>query len=179
MNLAQVLINSVITAAELGIIAVGLTLTFSLLKFANFAHVETAVAGGYLAWVFNVGLGANFALSIVIAVLTMGLVGILFDPVDPDTFADAALRLVFVYTGCAILYWVLLARGMRPTRRAALATHVSLAWGAYPRPQRGRNAVIRPAQVGAYGCVWPGTAAVDRPLLQTRPPMAVLDRGHQ
>jgi branched-subunit amino acid ABC-type transport system permease component len=79
MNLAQVLINSVITAAELGIIAVGLTLTFSLLKFANFAHVETAVAGGYLAWVFNVALGTNFALSIVIAVLTMGLVGILFD----------------------------------------------------------------------------------------------------
>ena len=79
MNLAQVLINSLITAAELGIIAVGLTLTFSLLKFANFAHVETAVAGGYLAWVFNVALGTNFALSTVIAVLVMGLVGILFD----------------------------------------------------------------------------------------------------
>jgi branched-subunit amino acid ABC-type transport system permease component len=79
MNLLQVLINTLITTAELGIIAVGLTLTFSLLKFANFAHVETAVAGGYLAWVFNVVLGTNFALATVIAVLVMGLIGILFD----------------------------------------------------------------------------------------------------
>jgi branched-subunit amino acid ABC-type transport system permease component len=79
MNIVQVLINSLITAAELGIIAVGLTLTFSLLKFANFAHVETAVAGGYLTWVFNVALGMNFAGSIAVAVLAMGLVGILFD----------------------------------------------------------------------------------------------------
>jgi branched-subunit amino acid ABC-type transport system permease component len=79
MNLAQVLINSLITAAELGIIAVGLTLTFALLRFANFAHVEAAVAGGYIAWVFNVALGTNFALSTGIAVLVMGVVGILFD----------------------------------------------------------------------------------------------------
>ena len=79
MNLAQVLINSLITAAELGIIAVGLTLTFALLRFPNFAHVEAAVAGGYIAWVFNVALGTNFALSTGIAVLVMGVVGILFD----------------------------------------------------------------------------------------------------
>ena len=44
MNFVQVLVNSLITASELGIIAIGLTLTLSLLRFANFAHVETAVA---------------------------------------------------------------------------------------------------------------------------------------
>ena len=64
MNFVQVLVNSLITAAELGIIAIGLTLTLSLLRFANFAHVETAVAGGYLAWVLNVPLGLNFGLSL-------------------------------------------------------------------------------------------------------------------
>lgn len=79
MNFVQVLVNSLITASELGIIAVGLTLTFSLLKFANFAHVETAVAGAYLAWVLNVPLGVNFALSVLAAVLVMGLAGILID----------------------------------------------------------------------------------------------------
>ncbi len=79
MNFAQVLINSLITASELGIIAVGLTLTFSLLKFANFAHVETAVAGAYLAWVLNVQLGVSFGLAMVAAVLVMGLGGILID----------------------------------------------------------------------------------------------------
>jgi branched-subunit amino acid ABC-type transport system permease component len=79
MNLAQVLVNSLISASELGIIAIGLTLTLSLLRFANFAHVETAVAGAYLAWVLNAALDWNFGLAVLIAVLVMGLFGILVD----------------------------------------------------------------------------------------------------
>ena len=39
-----------------------------------------AVAGAYLAWVLNVALGRQLrALAVAIAVLVMGLVGILFD----------------------------------------------------------------------------------------------------
>src|SRR5215207_5277354 len=79
MNFVQVLVNSLITASELGIIAIGLTLTLSLLRFANFAHVETAVVGAYLAWVLNVQLGVNFGLSMLAAVLAVGLFGILVD----------------------------------------------------------------------------------------------------
>jgi branched-subunit amino acid ABC-type transport system permease component len=79
MNVAQVVVNSLITASELGLIAIGLTLTFSLLKFGNFAHVETAVAGAYVAWVMNVGLGWNFGLSLAIATIVMGVAGVLID----------------------------------------------------------------------------------------------------
>jgi branched-subunit amino acid ABC-type transport system permease component len=79
MNVAQVVVNSLITASELGLIAIGLTLTFSLLKFGNFAHVETAVAGAYVAWVMNVGLGWNFGLSLAIAAIVMGVAGVLID----------------------------------------------------------------------------------------------------
>ncbi|MBV8566582.1 MAG: branched-chain amino acid ABC transporter permease [Methylobacteriaceae bacterium] len=89
MNFAQVLVNSLITASELGIIAVGLTLTFSLLKFANFAHVETAVAGAYLAWTLNVRLGLNFAVSIAAAVLVMGLAGVVIDRLVFRIFRNA------------------------------------------------------------------------------------------
>jgi branched-subunit amino acid ABC-type transport system permease component len=79
MNVAQVVVNSLITASELGLIAIGLTLTFSLLKFGNFAHVETAVAGAYVAWIMNVGLGWNFGLSLAIAAIVMGVAGVLID----------------------------------------------------------------------------------------------------
>jgi branched-subunit amino acid ABC-type transport system permease component len=79
MNLVQVIINSLITASEYGIIAIGLTLTFSLLRFASFAHVQTALAGAYIAWVFNRPLGLNFGLSVLIAVIVMGVLGILLD----------------------------------------------------------------------------------------------------
>jgi branched-subunit amino acid ABC-type transport system permease component len=79
MNFVQVLVNSVITASELGIIAIGLTLTLSLLRFANFAHVETAVAGAYIAWALNVPLGLNFGVAVLVAILAMGVFGILID----------------------------------------------------------------------------------------------------
>ena len=79
MNFSQVLVNSLISAAELGIIAIGLTLTLSLLRFANFAHVEMAVAGAYLAWVLNVPLGLNFGIAVLVAVIATGLFGVLVD----------------------------------------------------------------------------------------------------
>ena len=76
MNIVQVLVNSLITSAELGLIAIGLGMTFSILRFANFAHVESAVLGAYLVYLFNVTLGWNFALSILVSTLILGTVGI-------------------------------------------------------------------------------------------------------
>lgn len=76
MNLVQVLINGLITSAELAIIAIGLTMTFSVLRFANFAHTETAVVGAYLALLFNVTFGWSLALSMAAAVVLTGLAGI-------------------------------------------------------------------------------------------------------
>ena len=46
--------------------AVGVSLTFSVLRFANFAHVQFAVVGGYLTYVFSVLVG----LPIVAALLS-------------------------------------------------------------------------------------------------------------
>jgi len=79
MNVVQAIINSIITAAELGILAVGLTMTFSLLRFANFAHVEAAVLGAYLAYFFNVDLGWNFSFALIAAAVLMGCVGVVID----------------------------------------------------------------------------------------------------
>ena len=79
MNVVQGIIDSIITAAELGILAVGLTMTFSLLRFANFAHVEAAVLGAYLAYFFNVDLGWNFSFALIVAAVLMGCVGVVID----------------------------------------------------------------------------------------------------
>src|SRR5947209_3386445 len=79
MNPVQVIVNSLITTSELAIVAIGLTLTLALLRFANFAHVETAVVGAYIAWTLNVPLGLNFGLSVLVAILAMGVVGVLID----------------------------------------------------------------------------------------------------
>jgi branched-subunit amino acid ABC-type transport system permease component len=79
MNWAQIVINSLITASELGIIAIGLTMTFSVLRFANFAHTETAVIGAYLTFTLNVGLHWNLLAAMLVAAALVGLIGIAID----------------------------------------------------------------------------------------------------
>jgi branched-subunit amino acid ABC-type transport system permease component len=79
MNWAQIVINGLITASELGIIAIGLTMTFSVLRFANFAHTETAVLGAYVAFTLNVGLRWNLLVAMIAAAGLVGLIGIAID----------------------------------------------------------------------------------------------------
>lgn len=70
----QVLVNSIVYASEIAIMAVGVSLTFSVLRFANFAHVQFAVVGGYLTYVFSSMAGLPIVLAaLVSAVLTGGL----------------------------------------------------------------------------------------------------------
>jgi branched-chain amino acid transport system permease protein len=76
MNFAQVAVSSLISSAELGIIAVGLTMTFSILRFANFAHAPMAVVGAYVAYIFNVTIGLPLLVSFALAILPMGIFGI-------------------------------------------------------------------------------------------------------
>jgi branched-subunit amino acid ABC-type transport system permease component len=75
----QVLANSIIYASEIAIMAVGVALTFSILRFANFAHVQFAVVGGYLAYVLSVGLGLPIVVAAIGSALLTGGLAMLVD----------------------------------------------------------------------------------------------------
>jgi branched-subunit amino acid ABC-type transport system permease component len=79
MSAFQVIVNSIIRGSELSLIAIGLTLVYDLLKFANFAHIEYAVLGVYLALIFNVSLGLNIFPSALLAAILTGLMAIFID----------------------------------------------------------------------------------------------------
>jgi branched-subunit amino acid ABC-type transport system permease component len=79
MDIAQILINTLVRAAELSLLAIGLTMVFDILKFANFAHTDYAVLGALIAYVFNRLLGLNLVLAIILAAFVTGGVGILID----------------------------------------------------------------------------------------------------
>ena len=79
MEISQILANSFVRGAELGLLAIGLTMVFDILKFANFAHPDYAVLGAFFAYLFNRILGLNLFLSILIAAFITGYVGILID----------------------------------------------------------------------------------------------------
>ncbi|MDW6023513.1 branched-chain amino acid ABC transporter permease [Mesorhizobium sp. BAC0120] len=72
---AQVIMDGLVTGSMIGLGAIGVTLTYSILRFANFAH------GEFISW------GAYFALAVV--GLLGGLSGALLAPIGPFSFGWA------------------------------------------------------------------------------------------
>jgi branched-subunit amino acid ABC-type transport system permease component len=111
MSVSQVIINSLIRASELGLIALGLTLVYDLIKFANFAHPEYAVVGAYLAFVFNVNLGLSIFTAALLAAILTGLIGISIDQLVFRRLREAG-RVILMVTSFGIAF------AMRNTIRA-------------------------------------------------------------
>jgi len=96
MTLIQVIVNSIIRASELALLALGLTIVYDILKFANFAHTELAMVGAYIAYLLNVGLGVPIAIAALIAALTAGLLSIVIDRAVFSRMRDSTGIIVMV-----------------------------------------------------------------------------------
>jgi branched-subunit amino acid ABC-type transport system permease component len=77
MFLVQIFINSIVRAGQIGLLAVGVTMILSILKFANFAHGEIALLGAYLTLFFTVTFNFNIVFSAILGIALTGIVGIL------------------------------------------------------------------------------------------------------
>ena len=77
VNWAQVLFNSAITGSLYLVGAVGLTLTYGLSKFPNFAHAEFITLGAFIGYLVAEQLGLGWPLALLVAFLFNGLVGFL------------------------------------------------------------------------------------------------------
>jgi branched-subunit amino acid ABC-type transport system permease component len=77
VNWAQVFFNSAITGSLYLIGAVGLTLTYGLSRFPNFAHAEFITLGAYIGYLVAEQAGLGLPLALVAAFLVTGIVGLL------------------------------------------------------------------------------------------------------
>lgn len=75
----QVLIDGLVRSAELSFLAVGLTMVYGVLRFANFAHVEFATLGAYLAFALSETAGAPLLIAAALAVVLCGGLGVALD----------------------------------------------------------------------------------------------------
>lgn len=75
----QDLLEGVVIGSIYVLGASGLTLTYGVKKFANFAHGDMMTVGAYVAYFFTVSLGASLILGFVYAMLFVALVGILLE----------------------------------------------------------------------------------------------------
>jgi branched-subunit amino acid ABC-type transport system permease component len=78
VNWAQVIFNSAVTGSLYLIGAVGLTLTYGLSKFPNFAHAELITLGAFIGYLITEQLEWGWPPALLAAFLLSGLVGVLF-----------------------------------------------------------------------------------------------------
>jgi len=74
MDTAQLLINGLAVGSIISLVAVGLTLTFGILRLPNFAQGDLMTVGAYLTWISNIS-GLNIWLSMIAG--SVGTVGIM------------------------------------------------------------------------------------------------------
>ena len=124
--IGQYLADGLVLGATLALGAIVLTLTYDILRFANFAHSEFLTFGAYFALVF----GGSFAGVQTIGPLSFGL-GFVW-AIVAAAFATAALALV--------LDWIL----FRPLRRSGIAVTLVIA-------SFGASLMLRNVVVFAWG----------------------------
>ncbi len=75
----QLIINGIVLGSIIALAAIGLTMVYGVLNFANFSHADFMTFGAYIAFVLNVALGLNIILSFFIAIAIAGALGVLLD----------------------------------------------------------------------------------------------------
>lgn len=77
--MTQVLLNAVILSSTYALIALGITLIFSIMNVLNFAHGQMYMIGGFAVYYVYGQYHWPFALGLVVAALGVGLIGVLFE----------------------------------------------------------------------------------------------------
>jgi branched-chain amino acid transport system permease protein len=75
----QVLANGVYLGAQYALIALGLTLIFSLMNVLNFAHGQMYVLGAFITYTIYGQLGLPFVVALLASGATLAVVGALFE----------------------------------------------------------------------------------------------------
>ncbi len=112
--MSQYLINGLVLSSIYIIVALGLTLVYSILDVPNFAHGELVMLGAYIG-VFLIGIMGvtNYFLVLVLVVLALAGLSVLlwkfiFRPLrsaPPVTMFIAALGLVYIFQSAVQLIW--------------------------------------------------------------------------
>ncbi|MBW1701914.1 MAG: branched-chain amino acid ABC transporter permease, partial [Deltaproteobacteria bacterium] len=73
----EILIYGTINSIALALMALGFALVYGISRVPNFAHGALYVITGFIAWSLLRTLGLNYLLSIVLAIIAIGVVGAL------------------------------------------------------------------------------------------------------
>jgi branched-chain amino acid transport system permease protein len=76
MNLTQQILNGLVLGSGYALIAIGWTVLLGAARLVNFAHGQLYMLGAFVAWLAMQKLGVSYFVAVPIAVLVLGLLGI-------------------------------------------------------------------------------------------------------
>src|ERR1700740_3467872 len=77
--LEQMLVNGVVLAVNYALIALGITLIFSIMNILNFAHGQMFMIGGFVVYYLYGLFGVNYFVSLIATVVVLGAIGWCFE----------------------------------------------------------------------------------------------------
>jgi len=101
--LPQVILNGVTLGTNYVLMALGFTMIFGVLRIVNFAHGEFYMLGAFFVLTVITKLQIGYFPAVVIAVISVGLLGIFTEEVIFRRFRDKELEGMIVALGLSIL----------------------------------------------------------------------------
>lgn len=75
----QILVNGIVLSANYALIALGITLIFSIMNLLNFAHGQMFMIGGFMVYYVYGVFGLPYVAGLLTAAVVAGLIGVLFE----------------------------------------------------------------------------------------------------
>ena len=112
----QILANGLYLGAQYALIALGLTLIFSLMNVLNFAHGQMYVFGGFVTYTVVAQLGLPFIVGLIASAVVLAVMGaliekFLFRPVIRNSKRDESTMLLAAGIACFLDAVILLLFG--------------------------------------------------------------------
>jgi len=108
--LGQIIVNGAISSITYILIALGITIIFSIMKIVQFAHGQVYMLGGFAIYILFEQAGINYIPALLLTILIVGLMGIpmewlLFRPLRGQESASliVSLGLALFLEGSALL----------------------------------------------------------------------------
>jgi neutral amino acid transport system permease protein len=119
---AQLLINGIALGSIIAPAAVGLTLTYGVLRLSNFAHGDFLTLGAYLAWVINLA-GVNIWIAIALGIfgtIAAMLVSekLLWQPMRKKRASTTTIMIASIGLGLFIRYGIAFIWSTKPQQYA-------------------------------------------------------------
>src|SRR6056297_4056684 len=110
---SQVILNSIITGGIYGLIAVGYSMIYSILRFVNFSHGFVAMMGMYFTYALSVQLNLPFFIAVSGGIILTSLLGMLVERIAYRPLRDsfylaplvAVVGVAFFLESVALMVW--------------------------------------------------------------------------